>query len=163
MVKKYPSIIIIFISFAGVLSILFGTSSGIGTTPDAVVYIGAARNMIVDKGLSIPFGEVINAPMTHHAPFYPFILGIIGKISVDPLIVARWFNAFMFGCLILIIGLFIYKFTKPSIFPSFLGSLIVLSAYPLLLIHLTHGQNRYLFYLECWDFSCFRSILKIQQ
>lgn len=111
MSKRLTISVIILLSFFGILSILYVTKLGVGTSPDLIVYIGAARNLLQGKGLSIPFGQMIDAPMTHHAPLYPVFLGVIGLTNIDPLIGARWLNAITFGCLILFSGFSLMKLT----------------------------------------------------
>ena len=135
MSKNLTISIIILFSLVGIISVLFVTKFGIGTSPDSVVYIGAARNMLLGKGLTIPFGQVINSPMTHHAPLYSVLLRIIGIPKIDPLNGARWLNAFIFGCLILFVGFSLFQLTRPSLITPILGSFLTLSAYPMLGIH----------------------------
>jgi len=134
--KKYYIIgIILIISFAGIVSILFVTRLGVGTSPDSVVYIGAARNFLAGKGLSIPFGQSIDSPMTHHAPLYPVLLGAIGSLCGDPLIVARWLNAILCGLLILFTGLTLMTLIQPPNITPLLGSIILFAAIPILELH----------------------------
>jgi hypothetical protein len=99
------------------------------------VYIGAARNLLSGQGLTIPFGETIGEPMTHHAPLYPAILSIIGAMNADPIDGSRWLNVFLVGANILLIGLVIYTTTFPPLWLTPVGILVVLLSIPFLSIH----------------------------
>lgn len=142
--KNSVLIIIIFLAVCGAASILFVTRQGIGTSPDAVVYIGAARNFADGKGLTVPFGEVIDSPMTHRPPFYSIVLGTLGVLGLDPLISARWLNAIIFGLLIFSIGFSLQRIPKVSPAVPIIGSLLLLAALPMVMIH-SHAWTEPLF------------------
>jgi hypothetical protein len=87
---------------AGFVVIMAATPHGIGLSPDSVAYIGGARNILVGEGFSMPPG---NAPITHLAPFYSFVLAGLGVTGQDPAETARWLSAALFGGNLLLIYL----------------------------------------------------------
>jgi len=118
---------IIIISLVGMLFLLTMTRWGIGTSPDSIIYIGTARNLVDGKGLTVPFGREINATLTQFPPMYPIILALIGIGGVDPLVGARLLNAILYGLLIAFIGLSLRQITQNGkwtpIVGMFLGAL----------------------------------------
>ncbi len=135
MTSKITVWFIIALSLIGFFTLLFMTKSGIGTSPDSVTYIGVARNLLEGKGVSVPFGRVIDSPLTQHPPLYPIVLALIGFLGIDPLTGARWLNIFLFGTLILFVGLSIKYHTSNSIWMPVFGSFLVLTSAVTLGIH----------------------------
>lgn len=88
---------ILLIGLPGLLTLLFATRWGVGLTPDALVYVGSARSLLDGYGLALAVGGLDHTPITHHAPFYPFLLSLLTVGIIDPLVVARWLNAFLLG------------------------------------------------------------------
>ncbi|NWG13818.1 MAG: hypothetical protein HXY20_09815 [Acidobacteria bacterium] len=85
---------------AGVVGILSASPHGIGLSPDSIVYVGGARNILAGNGFSMPPG---NEPITHHAPLYPLVLAILGFGGLEPVQGARFLGALLFGLNILLI------------------------------------------------------------
>jgi hypothetical protein len=123
------------LSIIGIKVLLFTTAWGIGLSPDSTQYIGAARNLLNGKGLSITSPSRDMIPMTHYPPLYPTMIALTGIFSIDPLTGARWLNVLLFGTNIMLVGLVIYKYTFKSIWPALFGSLFVLSSFDMIYIH----------------------------
>ncbi|MEK6590907.1 MAG: hypothetical protein AABZ11_09545 [Nitrospinota bacterium] len=121
------------LSIIGIIVLLFSTRSGIGISPDSATYIGVSRNVLTGKGLILPFGSEAT-PMTHYPPLFPVVLAILGFSGGDPLNIARWFNALLFGANITLVGLAINKYTH-SLCLSISGSFLMLTSVDMLGIH----------------------------
>ncbi len=87
-----------------IIGVLTATRWGIGASPDSVVYLGVARNLLTGRGLTIPFGDVADLPLTRFPPLYPALLAFAGSLAGDPLSVARWLHAGLFGANALLIA-----------------------------------------------------------
>jgi len=77
------------LSVVGGASVLTATRWGIGASPDSVVYVGVARNLLEGRGLTVPFGGAGEALLTQFPPLYPATLAGLGLLGVDPLVAAR--------------------------------------------------------------------------
>ena len=134
--KKYTYFVLAILSLNGVFALLFATKLGISIGADSTYYLAAARNLLIDRGLSVLSyydGETI--PMTHYPPLYPILLSILGRFGISPLDGARWLNALLFGANILLAGFIISKYTPGSFWNSMLGSFMVLNSLAMLEIH----------------------------
>ncbi|MGY0040377.1 hypothetical protein [Pedobacter sp. NJ-S-72] len=100
----------LFVSLLGFILILIYTRhSGIGISPDSIVYVSVARN-INDHGALIEYGfnPVVDFPV-----FYPFFLGIITFFSrTDAVTFAPYLNAFLFAGVIFCSGYLISSFKE---------------------------------------------------
>ena len=85
----------IFFALLGMAGLLLATRLGIGLSTDSAVYIGAARNLESGRGLTVPFGREIGAPLTIAPPLFSAMLAMIGFFGLDPLTGARWLNIFL--------------------------------------------------------------------
>jgi hypothetical protein len=123
------------LSVVGVLSLLFATKWGIGISPDGLVYIAGARNLLLGRGYSefTPTGELV--PITHFPPLFSIMLALLGTVGIDLLEGARWLNALLFGANTLLVGILIYRSTGGSIWPSLFGSFLVLTSSNMLDTH----------------------------
>ncbi len=124
------------VSLLGASSLIFATKLGVGTAYDSAIYIGAARNLLDGKGLTIPFISNEAEPMTHYPPLFPVLLSAIGFLGIDPMAAARWVNVFVFGANIFLVGLVISRFTHGSPWTALFGSLLTASSAVVLWIHL---------------------------
>lgn len=61
---------------------LVATWQHAGVDPDSTVYIGAARNLVAGRGLTMP---VIGGPLTHYPPLYALILSLPVRAGMDML------------------------------------------------------------------------------
>ena len=85
------------LALLGVGLALAASRHGVGASPDSVVYIGVARNLLAGRGLTEPFGALVDTPLTRYPPLYPALLAAGGPLGLDPLATARWISALLFG------------------------------------------------------------------
>lgn len=114
---------------------LAATRHGAGASPDSVVYIGVARNLLAGRGLTEPFGAEIDTPLTRYPPLYPVVLAAGGPVGADPLTTARWLGALLFGANILFVGLALAALLPRSRWLPLAGALLAASGLPLLTMH----------------------------
>jgi hypothetical protein len=125
--------ILLIISLAGLIAILFATKWGAGLSPDSLAYIKGATSLLAGRGFTrtVPSGEI--ETVTHWPPLYSSLLALFGLIGIGVEAGARWLGAFLFGTNIFLVGYIIYRET--SVWPSFFGSFLVLSSPGLIAIH----------------------------
>jgi hypothetical protein len=78
-------------------SVLYTTPWGTGTGWDQAMYIGAARNLLAGKGLTIAWSMDMGKPLTHFPPLFPSVLALLGMTGWDPWEAARYMNAVLRG------------------------------------------------------------------
>lgn len=107
----------------GILLVLLSTSKfGPGISADSVAYMHAGRSLLEGKGYMY-FG--FNAPFVQWPPLYSTVLAIIGLFGVDIAAAANYLNAFVFGLIIFISGLWLTKNIKSGIYVLWgIGALI---------------------------------------
>jgi len=123
-IQKSNVVIVSALAIIGVILLLLVTRFGIGTSPDSIIYLRAARNLVQGQQLE----------MTHHAPLYAVVLATIGTATIDPFDVARWLNALLFGANILLVGLMVASFAENLWLPA-VASTVILISLPMLTIH----------------------------
>ncbi len=126
---------IVLLAALGAFLVLYATAHGVGTSPDSVVYLGVARNLSEGRGLTEPFGKEVDTALTRFPPLYPILLTTAGTLGGDPEAVARWLNALVFGASILFVGVALHLTLSGSTWLPIVGSLLVLTAVPLLSMH----------------------------
>ena len=90
----------------------YATSLGIGTEVDSATYLMAARNFLAGKGLSLQFaGSAHSVPLTWFPPLLPGVLAMIGYAGIDMSAGARWLNIVLYGADILLIAVFVKRYT----------------------------------------------------
>lgn len=132
--EKFQYLALGFVLLAGIIGLLRITSLGIGTSPDSVAYIGAAQNLLDGNGLSLPYGELGNPPLTHHAPLYPFILALGGAIGFNILEAARWINILLFAANIVLLYVVLRSVIRVLWLPL-AGCLLMATSPTMILIH----------------------------
>jgi len=97
---------------AGFFVLTFFTRySGIGISPDSIMYISGARNLNAHKGFTY-FGD---KPLVAFPLFFPTFLGILLFITgVDPVVMGPILTGLMFGLVIFLTGFVLERFTFPS-------------------------------------------------
>jgi len=86
---------------AGLLAVVAATGKGLYVSPDAVFYVGTARNWIDGRGLTPPSGL---PPLEHFPPLFTVLLAALGRLGLDPLDGARLVNALAFAGIVLVVG-----------------------------------------------------------
>jgi len=107
----------------------YGTAPGPGISPDSTVYIGAARNLLAGRGLTIG-----GTPVTHFPPLLSVLLALGGLVGPDPEVGARWLNTMLLGANVFLIGSAIRR-TTGAVWTALLGSLITLVAGDIVDVH----------------------------
>lgn len=119
------------LTFIAEAVMMYATNWTIGVSPDSIIYIKVARNIISGQGLTIAPGE----PLTHYPPLYPAFLSIPGMVGFDALDGARWLHVFLFAVNVLLVGAIIYRQTNGSITAQIFGTLFMLSSLSMLDVH----------------------------
>jgi hypothetical protein len=90
---------------------LYTAYSGVGISPDSIMYASTATN-IQAHGSLLTFNK---HPITFFPVFYPFFLGVIQFISgVDPIKAGAMIGAFLFGGVIFTTGWIMSRFLSDS-------------------------------------------------
>ena len=115
-------------------------SSGVGVSPDSLVYLGAADSIIAGDGLKTIAshytpGLAGGKPLTVFPPTYPLLLSLSGILSTDRLNGAKWLHSLLFAINVLLIGLSVYLSTNRSFSATLCSILLFLSSRDLLEIH----------------------------
>lgn len=133
--RRWTWLGILLLAALGSVVALAATRHGAGASPDSVVYIGVARNLLAGRGLTEPFGAVVDTPLTRYPPLYPVVVAAGGPAGVDPLAMARWVSALLFGANILFVGLALAALLPRSRWLPLVGALVAASGLPLLTMH----------------------------
>lgn len=132
---RLRSILILLLSLVGMLAVSCTSRWGIGASPDSIVYLGAADNLTQGMGLSVPFGNPVNAPMIFYPPLYPVLLAVMKAIGFGLLSGARILQILLFGLNLILVGWILGKILPDNFWLPLVGTLIVLSSQTMLLIH----------------------------
>src|SRR5438270_791460 len=90
---------------------LFTAYSGVGLSPDSIMYASTATN-IQAHGSLLTFNKT---PLVFFPVFYPFFLGIIQFISrVDPIAAGATINSCLFAAVVFTSGWIMEKFISHS-------------------------------------------------
>ena len=112
--KGITRLIPLILGVLGGYAVFYGTQWGPWAYSDSTAYIDAARNLIggVGFGHLTPSGrfEYVGG----HPPLYQLTLAMAGAIGFDIIDAARWINIMLFGLLILIVGLSIYRISRSA-------------------------------------------------
>ncbi|TWI97662.1 hypothetical protein JN11_03485 [Mucilaginibacter frigoritolerans] len=108
--KNIDSLIAAIIGFYVIY--LYTKYSGVGISPDSVMYASTATN-IQAHGTLLTFNKT---PITFFPVFYPFFLGVIQFFSrIDPITAGAVINQFLFAAVIFTSGWIMSKFLSHSI------------------------------------------------
>ncbi|MGI8807881.1 MAG: glycosyltransferase family 39 protein [Acidimicrobiales bacterium] len=113
---------------AGLVAVIAATIKGLYVSPDAVFYVGTARNWLDGRGFTPPPGL---PPVEHFPPFFTMVLAAIGRIGPDPLTGARVVNALAFAGIVLLVGLGV-RFRTGSVAAGLVAALLAAAAVDLL-------------------------------
>jgi 4-amino-4-deoxy-L-arabinose transferase-like glycosyltransferase len=112
----------------GVVAVLAAGVKGLYVSPDAVFYVGTARNWIAGRGFTPPAGV---PPLEHFPPGFTVVLGALGWLGLDPLTGARLVNALAFGGVVALVGLVVRRWTG-SVPAALVASVLTAAAVDLL-------------------------------
>jgi hypothetical protein len=133
--QRWNTQLAVVLALSGLVGLLLATRWGIGVSPDSAVYIGAARNLIAGRGLSVPFGESVDSPLIHYPPLYPILLATLGLFGLEPVEAARWLNALLFGGNALLMALALHRtYPRVSVVPL-IGAVAMLISPSLFSLH----------------------------
>jgi hypothetical protein len=133
--KKYAMLCVLAVSLIGVVSLAFATRLGAGISPDSTVYVDAANNLLMGRGLSVQSGPDEFTPLAHFPPLFPALLAIVGGLGFDMSSGARWLNVLLFGGNILLVGLIVRRCAGSPTWASVLGAYFVWTSTGMLLVH----------------------------
>ena len=85
------------------LVLLRGIPYGMGVNGDGVIFMSTARNLLEGNG----FVKWDGSPFVERAPMFPMLLAFIGIFGLDPLDVAGYVNATLFGLTIFVSSLWL--------------------------------------------------------
>lgn len=103
-------IIVFLCALTSAAFVLLTSTWGVGTTPDSVQYILAARGLVQ--------GESMALLPVHWPPLYPLLIALPSLIGVDPLDALRWVNALIAAACAIAFGSLVRPAaTEPSIAP----------------------------------------------
>ncbi|MGI8983136.1 MAG: glycosyltransferase family 39 protein [Acidimicrobiales bacterium] len=102
-----PAGLVVVAGAAAVLAALVG-AKGLYVSPDAVFYVGTARNWLDGQGLTPPPGV---PPLGHFPPGFTFVLAALGRLGLDPLAGARLVNALALAGIVALAGVVVRRST----------------------------------------------------
>ena len=91
-----------------VVAVVLATGKGLYVSPDAVFYVGTARNWLDGCGFTPPAGV---PPLEHFPPGFTLALAALGRLGLDPLTGARVVNALSLGAIVALVGLVVRRQT----------------------------------------------------
>lgn len=89
MARRGGRLALALLAVGAAVMVLTATRWGIGASPDSVVYLGSAKNLLAGRGLSVPFGSEIDGPLVQFPPLYPALLAGLGLVAGEPVAGAR--------------------------------------------------------------------------
>ena len=114
----------------GLAAVLAAGAKGLYVSPDAVFYVGTARNWLEGRGFTPPPGV---PPLEHFPPGFTMVLAALGKLGLDPLTGARAVNALAFAGTVLLVGLVVRARTG-SLPAALVASVLTAAAVDLLML-----------------------------
>lgn len=129
-------------SLAGLVAVIAASAKGLYVSPDAVFYVGTARNWLDGRGLTPPPGL---PPLEHFPPLFTMVLAALGKVGLDPLDGARVVNALAFAGIVLLVGLVVRARTESV--PAALMAAVLTAAAVDLLTYSASAMSESLFML----------------
>lgn len=93
---------------AGAAVVAAAGAKGLYVSPDAVFYVGTARNWLDGRGFTPPPGV---PPLDHFPPGFTVVLGALGWLGLDPLAGARLVNAVALAGIVALVGVVVRRST----------------------------------------------------
>jgi hypothetical protein len=125
--------VLVILAIAGVVAVLYGTAAGTHISPDSASYIGAARSLLAGRGLTTNGRDW--TPLTHYPPLFSVLVALGGLFGPDPVVVARWLNAFLMGGSIFLVGWLLHRGGRGAPWTAVLGGALVLASSDVLFCH----------------------------
>ena len=94
---------------AGMGAVVAATGKGLYVSPDAVFYVGVARNLVEGRGLVPPPGL---PPVGHFPPLFPAVLAALARFGLDAPDAARVVNVAALGAVVVLIGAVVRSRTR---------------------------------------------------
>ncbi|TSD66203.1 hypothetical protein FFF34_002035 [Inquilinus sp. KBS0705] len=141
-IRNYDTLLFAALGFYAIY--LFTSYSGIGISPDSIMYTSAARSFVA-QGTLHTFNHI---PIVDFPVFYPVFLGVISLIShTDPVVFGPILNEILFSSLIFTSGWIMSRFVPSSrVYKWLMLAAILLS--PALLQVYSYLWSETLFILE---------------
>lgn len=127
------------VGLIGILALLIATRWGIGTTPDSVGYVKAARNILQGRSA----GGIADATVTQWPPLYPLVLSVSGLFGVSPLSGARFVHLLLYSANVMLVGYLLFRVSHRLWIAAF-GLVLLASSGVMLSIH-AHAWSEPLF------------------
>jgi hypothetical protein len=113
---------------AGLVALVAATAKGLYVSPDAVFYVGTARNWLDGRGFTPPSGL---QGVDHFPPLFTAVLAVLGRLGLDPLDGARVVNVLALAGIVLLVGVVVRARTG-SVPAALVASVLTTSAVDLL-------------------------------
>lgn len=123
------------LALVAVWSVMYTTPWGTGTGWDQAMYIGAARDLLAGRGLTIAWGADVGKPLTHFPPLYPTALALGGLSGWDPWSVARYLNAALRGIDLLLVSLLAWQVGRRSHAAALIAAFLMLTSVHMEFVH----------------------------
>src|SRR5687768_13228322 len=140
----------------GVLVVLRATPEGLALSDDSIAYIAGARSMLAGQGYREAW-LASNQPVTHFPPAFSSVLAFFSWFGPEPLNVARYFNALLFGLNAGLLGVLAWRMTPSLTAGVVIAALFILNS-ELLQVH-TAAMSEPLFIflslLSLWMFDLY--------
>ena len=137
---KKRVLLLVLAAFAGAGIAWWCMSSGVGVSPDSVIYLSAADSFAAGTGLKpiafhysprVPGGE----PLVSFPPVYPLLLSLSGIPYINRVGGVRGLHSLLFAANIFLVGLIVYLVTARSALAALIGILLFVSSARILEIH----------------------------
>lgn len=122
-----PVLGLILVALVGGSILFLATPHGPGVNDDAVIYLGAARNLSEGDGLSRLAGDGTPEPVTHYPPGYPLVILIPLASGASLEVAARAVALILFMFSIVLTGTLTWEITRSVTFALIPAALLALS------------------------------------
>ncbi len=124
------------IAAGGAGALLYATHREVGISPDAIIYIRAAREALAGEPMTVMASQDFSGPvpMSQYPPGWPLILAAVGSLGVAVEEAARWINALLFGVTSALAGAIVLRLTG-STPAALLAALLALLSFDMFNYH----------------------------
>jgi 4-amino-4-deoxy-L-arabinose transferase-like glycosyltransferase len=121
-------------SLLGMLALWQSTPYGLGLVNDSAFYIEGADNLLQGNGYVRTSGGGEIKPITHFPPLFSLLLAGISLTGLELLVAARLLITLLFGVIILLTGLSVYRISRSWLF-ALLGALLLATSDVFLVVY----------------------------